>query len=227
MLPLALSNDTSVLDAPQLFASYSSMSVSYSEISTGTAYYSYTFTQYDTDYNGTAAVQESYTILYASPTTYKVEISESQGQSILNATVWVLKSGTAVAYSYLGQNITGSEATGLYEGLMTPFFTESEYTILVQTLTTANGVQASDQGTAKIGSATLALTNYTAETVPLTIPICDGSITLASSSVQIGAVQGTSLSVLTDLNVSGMETYNSHTNQISYLSFQLLSLSLA
>ncbi len=110
---------------------------------------------------------------------------------------------------------------------MTPFFTESEYTILVQTLTTANGVQASDQGTAKIGSATLALTNYTAETVPLTIPICDGSITLASSSVQIGAVQGTSLSVLTDLNVSGMETYNSHTNQISYLSFQLLSLSLA
>ncbi|MDA4122171.1 MAG: hypothetical protein OK456_03200 [Thaumarchaeota archaeon] len=203
------------------------MSVSYSEISTGTAYYSSTFTQYDTDYNGTAAVQEAYTVLYASPTTYKVEISESQGQSILNATTWVLKSGTALAYSYLGQNITGPEATGLYEGLMTPFFTESEYAILVQTLTTANGVHNSNQGTARIGSAMVSLTNYTAETVPLTLPICDGSITLSASSVQVGAVQGTALSLLTELNVSGFETYNYHTNQISLLSFRLLSLSLA
>jgi hypothetical protein len=227
LLPLALSNYTSVINAPLLFASYSAMSVSYSEISTGTAFYSSTYTQYDTAFNGTTGVQESYKVLFASPTTYKVEISESQGQSIVNATAWVLKSGTAVAYSYLGQNITGPEATGLYEGLMTPFFTESEYTLLVQTLTTANGVHASDQGMAKIGSATVALTNYTAATVPLTISICDGSITLSASSVQVGGVQGSALSVLTGLNVSGYETYDSQTNQISSLSFRLISLTVA
>ncbi len=202
------------------------MGVSLSEVSTGTVYISETYTQYDTVIQGTTDAQEVYNVLYASPTTYKVDISESQGQSLLNATAWVLKNGTAVAYSYLGQNITGSEATGLYEGLMTPFFTETQYSLLAQTLTTAVGVHSSDQGTVQIGLTTVALTNYTAEQVPLTIPICGGSVTLSASSVQIGAVHGTTLSLLTGLNISGEETYNSHTNQISSLSFRLISLSI-
>ena len=144
-----------VSTAVQLFGSYSSMGVSLSEVSTGTVYISETYTQYDTVIQGTTDAQEVYNVLYASPTTYKVDISESQGQSLLNATAWVLKNGTAVAYSYLGQNITGSEATGLYEGLMTPFFTETQYSLLAQTLTTAVGVHSSDQGAVQIGLTTV------------------------------------------------------------------------
>ena len=83
-----------------------------------------------------------------------------------------------------------------------------------------------DQGTVQIGSTTVALTNYTAEQVPLTIPTCGGSVTLSASSVQIGAVHGTTLSLLTGLNITGQETYNNQTNQISSLSFRLISLSI-
>jgi hypothetical protein len=203
------------------------MTVTYSEVSTGVLFMTETFTQYDTELQGSNSVRESYNVLYSSPTTFKVVISESQGQSILNATAWVLKSGTAVAYSYLGQNITGPEATELYEGLMTPFFLETQYGLLAQTLTTANGVHASDQGSVKLGSSTLALTNYTVDSTPITVPICEGSVTLSGSSIQFGAVQGTKLSLLTSLNISGEETYNFHTNQITSLSFRLISLTVA
>lgn len=203
------------------------MSVSFSENNTGSVFVSQTYTAYVTSVEGTTYAQETYTVLYASPTTYKVNITEIQGSNSLSAIAWILKNGDAVAYSYLGQNITSSEATGLYEGLMTPFFVESQYSLIAQTLTTANGVHASGGTTARIGSANVALTNYTAETLPLTVSTCDGGVTLSALSVQIGAPQGAKLSLITGLNVSGQETYDSQTDQIYSLSFRVTSVSLA
>jgi hypothetical protein len=199
------------------------MSVSLTENNSGSVFISETYTQFETSVQGATAVAETYNVVYASSTTYKVEISEAQGQSILNATTWVLKNGTAVAYNYLGQNITGPEASGLYQGLMTPFFIESEYGVLVQTFASASGVQATSQGTAQIGSTTLALTNYSADTVPLTIPICGGSVTLSSASLEVGGIQGVNASLLTALRVSGSETYHGQTDQIVLLSFRLIA----
>jgi hypothetical protein len=226
-LPIGFSNDTSTPDVAQLFGEYSSMSVSLNEVSTGTVYVSQTYTQYDTSLAGSTSATETYNVVYTSSTTYKVDISETQSLGILNATAWVLKNGTAVAYSYLGQNITGSEASGLYEGLMTPFFLESEYSILAQTLTSANGVQAASGGTATFGSTATALTNYTAESVPLTVAMCGGSLTLTSASIQIATVRSTGPSLLTAINASGSETYHSQTNQIISLSFRLISFRVA
>ena len=223
LFPIGFSNDTSTPDVAQLFASYSGMSVSLAEVSTGTVYVSQTYTQYDTSLTGTTSVRETYSVVFASATTFKVDISEIQGQGTLNATAWVLRNGTAVAYAYLGQNITGSEASGLYEGLMTPFFLESEYGVLAQTLTSANDVQPASEGTVQFGPTTVALTNYTAESLPLIVAICGGSLALSNASIQIGAVRAANLSLLTAINVSGSETYHSQTNQIISLSFRLLS----
>ena len=203
------------------------MGVEWSEVSTGTLYVSQTFTSYDTSVQGTSAVAESYSIVYASPTTYKVDITENQTGNSLSATAWFLKDGTLVSYDFLGQNMTGSEASGLVQGLMSPFFYQSEYIALVQTLGSATGVQVSSAGTTHFGSTNVALTNYTAPAVPFTVSICGGTLTLSAFSLQTGTVQGANVQLLMAMNVSGSETYHSQTNQIVSLSVRLTALQSA
>jgi len=224
LLPTAFGNVSSSSSVVSLFGSYSSMSVTFSEASTGIAYVSQTFTSYDTSVEGVSSVSTNYSLLYTSSTTYKVAITESQGESGLNATAWVLRSGTAVAYDYLGQNITGPEATGLFDGLMTPFFFEVESSLLVQTLTPSNNTLTAGQTMGRLGSATVSLVNYTAESLPVTIPICGGSLTLSRDTVQLGMVRSGVEPLLASLSIAGSETYFGITNQIISLSFKLNSL---
>jgi hypothetical protein len=69
------------------------MGVSFLIASSGTQSISLSYTQYITSLNGTSTVAETYSIIYASSTTYKVNILENQSGTTLNATAWVLKDG--------------------------------------------------------------------------------------------------------------------------------------
>lgn len=227
LIQTAFSNDSSTPDVVSLFSSYSKMGVSWSEVSTGTIYVSQTFTQYDTSVQGTASVAESYNVVYASSTTYKVDILENQSGNTLSATAWFLKNGTLVSYDFLGQNTTGSEASALVQGLMSPFFYQGEYTSLVQTITSQAAVRAVSAGDVKVGSTTVALTNYTSTSVPFTVSICGGTLTLSAFSLQTGTVQGANVQLLMTMSLSGSETYHSQTNQIVSLSVNLTSLQSA
>jgi hypothetical protein len=202
------------------------MGVSWYEVSTGTIFVSQTFTSYDTNVVGTESVSESYKIIYASPTTYKVEIVEVQPGATFNATAWFLRDGDLAAYDYLGQNMTGSEATNLVQGLLSPFFYQSEYTSLLQTFESTSGVQSSSQGFASVGSTVIALTNYTAPT-PLNVSICGGSLDLTDFSLQTGSVQGAGVQLLMAMNLAGSETYHGATNQIEEFTLRLTSIQSA
>lgn len=203
------------------------MSASLSEVSTGIQHISETYTSYDTSVQGSSSVTESYRVVYTSPDVYKVDIIANQTFTTLNATAWVLKNGTALAYYYLGQNVTGREATGLLQGLMSPFFYEAEYNALVQTITPSSLVHNTTIGTGELDSARVVLTNYSADSLPLTVPICGGSLTLSSYALQTGTVQGASQRLLTFMNISGDETFHGHTNQIISLSYRITSFQLA
>jgi hypothetical protein len=203
------------------------MGVYFSEVSTGTIFVSQTYTSYDTNVQGTSSATETYNVVYSSPTTYKVDIFENQSGTTLNATAWLLKDGTVVAYQYLGQNISGAEASGLVSGLMSPFFYQGEYTSLVQTLASGTGLQAAASGSEKVGPTAVAVTNYTAPSVPLTVQICGGSLTVSAVSLQTGTVQGSNVGLLMSMSISGNETYHSQTNQIVLLLYRLISLQSA
>lgn len=225
LLPLGFSNVTGTANVVGLFTTFPSMNVSLSEVNTGTTFISETYISYDTYAQGATKITESYSVIYASATTYKVEVSELQGQSVFNATAWILRNGTAVAYDYLGVNITGVEATGLYQGLMTPFFLESEYSTVVPILASAPGVQEST-GEAELGSNQLSVTNYTATLLPLNATYCDSSVTLSSTSLQIGGVRGGESSLITSLTASGTEVWKNRTYVITSLDFTLNSFTL-
>ena len=209
-----------------LFSSYSEMGVSFLIDSSGAQSISLSYTTYITTLNGTSMVGETYSVVYASPTTYKVDITENQSGTTLDATAWILKDGTVVAYSYLGQNLTGSEASGIFQGLMSPFIYEADYEAIVQPFTSGGGVQTAGLASSQIGQTTVALTNYSAD-LPLTIQVCGGSFTLSSYAVQTGSVQGVTAPLLTLLNVGGSVTYNYHTYQINSLYLRVTSLQKA
>ena len=207
-----------------LFSSYSEMGVTFSTVSQGMISYSVTYTYYNTTFNGTSAVTESYNVVYASPTTYKVDLLDNVSGTTLNATAWVLKNGSVVAYDYLGQNLTGATATGILQGLMSPFVYEVDYSTVVLPFTSGSGVQVQSQGNTEIGRTSLAVTNYSAGQLPVTIQLCGGSFMLSSYEVQTGQVQGATTPLLTLLNVSGSVTYDAQTYSIGSLYLQLISL---
>jgi hypothetical protein len=155
-----------------------------------------------------------------------VDILENQSGTTLNATAWILKDGTVIAYSYLGQNLTGSEASGIFQGLMSPFLYEADYRAIVQPFTSGSGVQATGAEDAQIGLTSVAVTSYSAE-LPLTIQVCGGSFTLSSYSVQTGAVQGATAPLLTYLSVAGSVTYNYQTYQINSLYLRVTTVQTA
>jgi hypothetical protein len=208
----------------RLFGNYSQMGVSVSEVSTGNVYVSETFTSYTTNGPGSTQVNESYNVIYASATTYKVSILEAQSGITVNATAWVQKDGTVIAYDYLGQNNTGPEAAGLLQGLLSPLVYEAEYSTLVEPLTSVSTSTAMSSGSVVIGSTDMKVTNYSAATVPLQVAICGGSLDLSSYSMQTGTTQGSPLQPIVSLKLAGSETYEGQTSQIMSLDFELTNL---
>lgn len=210
-----------------LFGNYSEMGVSFSQVSIGMTTYMVSYTTFLDTFNGTTQVSESYNVIYASPTTYKVGLFEDEFGTTLNATAWVQKDGDVVAYDYLGQNLTGTVATGIFQGLMSPFIYEADYNGIILPFTSGSSVNAESGGEAEIGASTVALTNYSAESLPLMIQVCGSSFTLSTYLVQTGQVPGATSSLLTLLEVGGMVSYNSGTYQISALYLQLTSVQKA
>jgi hypothetical protein len=200
-----------------LFSSYSEMSISYSIVSSGTQSISLSYTQYHTTLNGTSAVTESYQVVYSSAATFKVNILEGQSGTDLNATAWIQRSGTVIAYDFLGQNLTGSVATGIFQGLMFPFIYEADYAAVVQPFISGTAIHPQSLGNMLIGTTNVAVTAYSADPLPVTVDVCGGSFTMSSYTVETGTVGGASAPLLTLLNLTGTVTYNSQTHEIGSL----------
>lgn len=148
----------------------------------------------------------SFTTVYASATTFKVSIVSTDYPSAF--TMWLLKNGTVVGINYAGSNYTGAAALQYYQG--SRFFT-AWGTMLVfgQQLTTdyvyATGYfHSTGTSPVTIGTNTFTLTNYAANSLPETVPVCGGtSTTLNTASMSIGNPNGANYLFPFDVDISG------------------------
>ena len=162
-------------------------------------------------YNGTSNgssynVVSSYNVIYASTsggvTTYKVFISFNDGSSATNATAWVQSNGNVVALDFAGYNETGSMAGAALVGLMTPFTLEANYLGYIQVYT---GTFYHSAGTSSVtlGTTTMTVTNYQANSLPETFSECGYTGTLDQFAMSVGTDPGTSFTLVTYLHISG------------------------
>jgi hypothetical protein len=172
----------------------------------------------------------SFTTVYASATTFKVSIVSSDYASA--TTMWLLKNGTLVGINYAGSNYTGAAAIQYYQGsrLFTAWGTE---TVFGQQLTTVY-IYASayfhSTGTSPVtlGANTFTLTNYAANSLPETIPTCNGaSVTLSTASMSIGSPNGANYPFPFDVDIVASSTGGTAGNVTFTIASQITLITVA
>jgi hypothetical protein len=183
-----------------------------------------------TRFNGTSNGQpydltSDYHVIYASTTTYKVNISLTANGYTVKYTAWVQKDGTPTAVYYSGQNYTGLYAQTYFEAAMATYSIETTFTEpqVLPALTSPLFSHQSGQATITLGPTSVLVTDYTANSLPLNINECGFSGQFTRFSVQTGVVSGNPQTLLTGLNLTG--SFNSGgTSQNADLTFHITSL---
>jgi hypothetical protein len=192
------------------FGNYSSLSISF----TGTK-------------NGkTRDLNFAYSVVYKSPTTYKVSLNFLINSKARTATIWVLNNGTILAYyASTGVNYTGSTASNTVLGYFADL--ESLDIMALQSTNTAY-FHSNGTSTATIGPNSFPVTNYVLNTTPETIQGCNNSgyATLSSSSVNLGTPSGSSFELVESANFVGSFTTASGTEAVDY-TYQVTALTVA
>ena len=151
----------------------------------------------------------TYTTVYASATTFKVSIVSSAYPTPF--TLWLLRNGTVAGINYAGSNYTGAAAVQYYQGSRL-FSAWGTMLVFGQQLTTSyvsDTAHFHSTGTSPVtfGTNTFTLTNYAANSLPETIPTCDGaSITLTTATMSIGKPNGSNYPFPFDVDLVGSAT---------------------
>jgi hypothetical protein len=171
---------------------------------------------------------ESYTIDYASSTTYKITITEVAGGQNIVTTVWVLKNGTALAISITGdpQNITGSEAQEFIVGTFAGFTLQVQADSLLNYYTNNGFFHSTGTSTVSIGPTNVKVTNYVANTLPETVDECGDVTTLTAFSLSVGTPSGGTAPLVTYEHIAGSDIVDGQTDTFSEV-LQITSITLA
>jgi len=173
-------------------------------------------------YNITA----SYTTIYVSSTTYKVNVSlAAQGENV-TYTAWILKNGTALAIDAEGYNQTGSEAQGYVLGVFEGFIAQTQADSEIAQFTSANNFHSTGTSTVSVGPTQVSLTTYAANTLPETVGSCGSTTTLTAYSISVGTPQGTTSPLIIYEHIAGSEDVNGSTTFVD-LTLQVTSITLA
>jgi hypothetical protein len=171
----------------------------------------------------------SYTVIYKTATTYKVNITYSATTPPAPTekfTAWVGTDGTVIAVMYSGLNMTGSMATSFFSGTVAPFMMEESFTSQQNVYTFSQYFHVTSQGTATFGPTTMTVTNYAANSLPLTFSECGTTATLTEYSLQLGSVPSSSVQLLTLMHLNGTFQTSSGSSSVNF-TVRLLSLTLA
>ena len=148
---------------------------------------------------------ESYSTVYHSSSTYKVVISTSFSGSAVNATVWVKNDGTVVAVNFAGFNQTGAAAQQIAPGLFAAFTLQIQADSLISFYTGTNYFHSTGTSTVNIGPTQVTVTNYAANSLPLTYTGCGSSTTLTAYSFSVGTPKGASSPLVTNEHIAGSD----------------------
>ena len=150
-----------------------------------------------------------YNVVYADSsggvTTYKVAIdfNDTTSHTAETATAWIQSNGNVIAVDLGGYNETGSMASEVLVGLMTPFAEESIYLNYIEVYTGSSFFHSSGTSSVTLGPTTMTVTNYQANNLPETYTECGYTGTLNTFAMSVGTVPGTSINLVTYLNFSG------------------------
>jgi hypothetical protein len=187
-----------------LLDSYSKMSVYFSSSSDLTTF----------------AGNASYTVVYTSSSTYKLDLDYQN----LTSTVWMLKDGTVLAILEGGDNITGSVAGDVVAGYAAGFIAETQAADQLSTYAASSSFHSNGTSTVTIGSSTFSVKNYIANSRPENISPCgSGTLTLSTYSLSVGTPAGSTIPLVTNMQMSGLEVYGGENISVTY-SLQLFSL---
>jgi hypothetical protein len=174
----------------------------------------------------TYSYSESYMVNYVSASTYKVTITEAEAGQNLVATTWILKNGTAIAIDIAGENLTGSEASGMSVGLFSGFILQIQEDAQISLYTGQSFFHSTGTSTVTIGSTSVKVTNYAANTLPETISSCGTNTTLTAYSFAVGTPQGAGAPLVTYEHFAGSDIVNGQTTTFSYYS-QVTAITVA
>lgn len=159
-----------------------------------------------TDNGNSYNLDSQYTVIYADTsagvTTYKVYISFNDGSSVANATAWVQSNGNVLALEIAGFNETGAVAGEALVSFMSAFTLESNYLGYVEVYT-GSSFHSTGTSTVTLGPTTMTVTNYQANSLPETYTECGYTGSLTDFAMSVGTVPGTSITLVTNLHVSG------------------------
>jgi hypothetical protein len=164
------------------------------------------------EYNVTSGSQaesftESYSTVYASATTFKIDLSFQSNAQNMNSTAYILRNGTAIAINEAGENLTGSITQEMVVGLFAGFSAEIEAAAQLPTYTAPQYFHTTGTSSVTLGTNTFTVTNYVANTLPQTITPCNGApSTLTSFSLSVGVPSGSSTKLVTYLQIAGSST---------------------
>lgn len=182
-------------DIIPLLQSFSNLSVSFSGTSNGTSY------NEQATYGVVSRTNSS------GVTTYQMIIHFSTGSTVENITAWVQSDGNVPAVEQSGFNLTGTEAQGVFVGLMSPFTIDSTFVNELQVYTGSyfmtNGTFVQTYGVTN--GAILHETSYVATTLPETFNQCGVSATLNAFHMDVAQLQGTNVYLVAYLHLDGTE----------------------
>ncbi|MGA2664118.1 MAG: hypothetical protein ABSF83_04165 [Nitrososphaerales archaeon] len=190
--------------------SYSGMVVVYNETS-----------QSSTGTQSSGNIQQSYSLEYASATTYKVSITlENSSHVIGQYDAYVLRNGAvaAITETVSGQNIniTGSEANEFASGIFAGFVFQADIIDNLGTYTATNFFHSTGTTTVSIGAYTFSATTYQANNLPETITNCDGTTTaLTAFSLTVGTPTGATSPLAVSAHYAGSTTVDGATTTTS------------
>jgi hypothetical protein len=162
-------------------------------------------------------------------TTYQVNIAYNSPGKTGTTTVWLLKDGTVVALDLAGHHFTGAAAGTYFQTYFGLWETELEYEQQITTSTSFSFFHTTGTSTVTVGPSTFTVTNYTANSLPETIPLCNGeSDTLTTGSFSVGTPSGSSYPLITYIDVAGSKTTvgTSGTTTFSFID-QITSVTVA
>jgi len=156
----------------------------------------------------------SYSVVYVTPTTYKVDVNYVATKSH-PFTAWLLKNGTTLAI-YNGQvNETGAQASSDVQNYFGEFASVQGF-VQEQSLY-SNLFRSNGNSTVTIGTQTFTVTNYVTYTLPETIQLCNGETdTLTAYNLSEGTPSGSSFELPTYVNIAGTATENGTTTPFSF-----------
>jgi len=183
-------------------------------------------------YNVTSGVQsssftQSYTTVYVSATTYKINLVSTAGGKNTTSIAWILKNGTALAIDEAGYNLTGSFLSpAMLVGFFAGFSAEIQAGSQLSTNTASQYFHSTGTSSVTLGSNTFTVTNYAANTLPETLSFCNvAPSTLTSYNLSVGTPKGSTYEIVTSMQIAESSTTGGVTTSIN-VSIQVVSLTV-